>query len=435
MSDQRLTCNRIFRHIYPYSQQNFSGKLTVKGIAGEMWNIYLTRGVLTWATGGVHPKRRWRRQMYLVTGQTPDFKQIDAREECWDYVELSRLSGKQQLSPSQLSEVVRGTLAEIFFDIVQTFEQPLHNLISEERPLVPLKALTGIGDGMQVEADAGVAALPGHRFPMTWMPELSALQQQTQVAWKKWVQLGLYNFSPNLAPAIRNSEELRELTPEKLYRNLEVLLNGNRTIRDVALKTKQDKSQLSVARILSPYIRRKLVVLRRVKDLHVSTSEQLKTKTVTLHTLPLIVCVDSQGDRVPSLKAVAAQAGYVLETLTDSIEALYKLSRGGASVPDLVLLSDRLAPLSAPEFCQVLRRIPRWKNTAIAIYIDAERPDRKRAKRALETGANEYLTADELTAEKLLVIARSSVPEPPSAVNANHPSWRSAFATFGGDLS
>lgn len=432
--DRRLTCNRIFRHLYTYCQQGFSGQLTVGGLAGEQWHIFLTRGVLVWATGGRHQKRRWRRQVYAIDKQKPNFSQIDFNNNpCWDYAELVQLSSQQQLSPEQLNSLLYGIFAEVLFDIVFEFEQPLRDLVSSSQPLVSVRHLAGIGDGMQLLAKPGILISKSHRFPLTLMPDVDTLQQRTQAEWEQWVELGLYKFSPNLAPAIGKTEELRAATSEKTYSFLTKLVDGKRTIRDIALKVKPDRSQLTVGRYLAPFVRRHLITLRRVGDLS-TQQEPVSQKTITISHNQTIVCVDGEMDNRQAIETTLKEAGYAVTTMDDGIEALFQLSRPLANTPDLLLVSDRLTPLTANDLCRTLRRLTAWKHVAIVIYAGEDDVEPERIQHAMTAGATDYLSARNFTIERLVALLRGQVvPTPAPATSPRNNFWQSAFSTFTGN--
>lgn len=404
--DYRLTCNRIFRHLVVYSQQNFTGKLHVPAPNGNGWDIYMTWGKLTWATGGRHPKRRWRRQHYLTTGTTPDFRNIDTTESpCWDYLELSRLS-MGTFGASQVSKIICGTLQEILFDLVQCFEQPLEAFITPQEPLSRIAVLSGIGDGMQVQPSEGVLPSERHRFPPTWMMPVMDLQKETQNAWEEWVGMGLFGITLDEAPVIQNHDKLRAKTSPRVYQNMSALLNGARSFRDIALKIKSSKDQFGAGRALANYIRRGYVTTKAVNDIANSTTPRTPATTIQRRhpahrSLPVVVCMDASGKQQEMFEHLASQAGFAYEGLTHAYEALYKLSQDWFPKPSVIFLSDRLPLLPHCEACRLLQRVERLRQVPIIVYSEAGQDKRARLE-AEKAGATEYLGGDEFSRKRIL---------------------------------
>ncbi|MEO0946782.1 MAG: hypothetical protein AAFY11_01270 [Cyanobacteria bacterium J06641_5] len=399
--DRRLTCNRFFRHLMYYSQQGFSGRLDVKTATGSDWEIYLREGMTLWATGGLHPRRRWRRQLRLATGKQPKLSHLDRAptDPYWDYLELQRLA-LNILSQKQVSAIVQGTLAEIFFDIVQTFELPLASSITKyNQPLLPLSELVGVGDGMQV-IPVSNCYLPDRDLPSTLQPSAFLLQKETQVAWERWVRLGLLTASPDSAPTINDPHRLRTETTSKTYQNLTSLLNGNRTLRDIALRMKRGKDQLIVGSALAPFVRKGLVSFRPIGDL--IESSKAKDSPASEET-PIIVCIDTNSKTHGVMESLAAKAGYAYEALSDGIEALHELRNPEFPTPAIILIAEGSGVLSAPEVCEVLRRVDRLQATPIVVY-SGELHGPQQSQAALNAGATAYLGAREFNPRQLLAL-------------------------------
>lgn len=399
--DYRLTCNRIFRHLTVYGQQNFTGRLHVPAPTGEGWDIYMTWGKLTWATGGPHPKRRWRRQHYLATGTTPNFANIDtSRSRCWDYLELSRLS-MGTLSASQASRIIHGTLQEVVFDLLQVFEQPLAAFATDEEPLTRISALSGIGDGMQMQAEDGVLPSERHRFPPTWMTPIMDLQRELQAGWEEWVQLGLFSVTLNEAPVIQDEERLRSRTSDRVFANMVALLNGQRTFRDVALKIKNSKDQFGGGRALAGYIRKGYVTAKAIGDITSAAPSIAAPPPALRGSLPIVVCLDADTRQQEFLESLICQAGFGYEGITHAYEALYKLSQDWFPKPTLILLSDCLPLLPFDEACQLLQRVERLRQVPIIVYSQ-ESVDSRIKLDAESAGAVDYLCGEDFTRKRIL---------------------------------
>lgn len=355
-------------------------------------------GRITWATGGLHPRRRWRRQLGLATGRKAAFpKAGDGADACWDYWELQHLANSV-LSPNQVSAIVRGVLLEIFFDIVQAFELPLaSNILRSHQPLLPLSKLVGIGDGLQVTPVAQ-GILTARCLPSIWTPSAPLMQQDTQAAWEQWVCMGLLDALPDSAPVVGDRLRLRERTSAKAFQNLVVLLDGKRTLRDIALKLKHGRNQLGVGRALAPYIRQGIVVFRSVGDI---VDREVGRIDRSAAPTPIAVCIESiYGQCGTAIESIATRAGYAYHAMSDGIEALHELLRPSAPTPTLILIAEELTILSAPEVCRIVRRVDRLREVPIVVYSQ-RRCDPRQIQEALRAGASNYLCGPDFCEERL----------------------------------
>lgn len=389
-ADQHVACDRLFRHLLNYSQQGFTGSLGVGDASMPVWTLHFTCGRLAWATGGRHPRRRWRRQVFLATGKKPDLSAIAAIDrEGWDYRELSRLSG-QELAPDAVRAIIYGTLAEILFDLVQACTQPANGA---SRP-----------NTLTVEARHSLLPEVGSLFPPTWLPSIPTLQEHVQQDWKRWVKLGLTHLSLDSAPIVRSREKLSAIAPPKLYDNLIALLNGKRTLRDLALKVKRRKDPIEVARTLAPYAEKNLIAWSHVSDLGVDRQDYA-TRTLELPQRPTAICIDPDPETSRILEALAEEAGYAFEWYASGLEALYKLSIRQDTWPSSLWLADRLPPISGFEACSILRRLDTWQSVPIAVYSPEEQSS-DRWEQAHLSGATEYICGKAFNSSQLLALLR-----------------------------
>ena len=397
--DRRLTCNRIFRHLMFYSQKGFSGRLDIKAANGVGWSICLNEGKIFWASGGLHPRRRWQRQLHLAVGKNPDLFSFNGNntKPFWDYLELQQLA-RHTLSLDQVSSIVQGTLAEVLFDIVQTFELPLAAVAgNRDRPILPVSKLVGFGDGMQV-IPVGEMTLKRYYLSPAWIPSTWLLQKETQAAWEQWVCLGLLDASPDIAPVVSDPRRLQGQVSEKAFQNLMTLLDGKQTFRDIALKMKGCKNQFVAGSALAPYIHRGLVGFHAIGD---ATDNKKQAQSTT--DVPMVACIDTARKTHGLLETLAAKVGCSYEAMIDDIEALYELSRPDFPTPALILIAERLNTHSAQTACQILRRVDRLRSVPIVAYSGG-RYGLQQIRQALSAGATEYLCGGEFNPENLLAL-------------------------------
>lgn len=342
------------------SRMHFTGRLDVR-TSGQQWSLYLYMGRLTWASGGPHPRRRLNR--YL----TQHCPQIDANSitvrlpngvHGQDYQTLAVLVKRQQVTPEQAVAVIRSTIAEVLFDIIQQEET---------------KPVTFKSDAEDV-LDTSLAVVNAEQ-----------LLTEVQQLWNVWRSLGLADHSPNLAPALRHPEQLQEHTSEKVYRMLVSLVDGRRSLRDLAVVTKQDLLQLT--RLLVPLYRKGLIALTKIPDLAVpgmlgqSTSPSAELEDTdpkmglrisgiprgsmtTSSDAALIVCIDDSLRECQAMEKIVIQAGYRFVGIQDSVQALPILLE---QKPSLIFLDLVMPVANGYEICAQIRRVSLFKKTPIVI--------------------------------------------------------------------
>jgi len=394
-SDRRYTCNRIFRHLVFHGRRGFTGKLEIRALDdAPSWQLYLDSGAPSWAAGGIHPRRRWWRQLQQITGKLPDSERIDFSQSGWDFRQLIHLSRKH-LAPQQVRAAISGTYREVLFDIVQEFEQPLADLARQEGPLLQTRHLDGIGDGLLVDVVPEALPYKDHRLPKDWMPAPKTLQQEVFASWARWATLQLWDVPPTTAPVIRAPDQLRAQVSEKTYRNLISLLDGTRTFRDVALKCKPARDLPAIAAALAPHLLSGSLRAEPVGDLDPTGIPALSPTRGSV-----ALCVGGDRAQRRSLSARAREAGYAFETVESGTEALYRLTQPQASLPAVLFVAEAMPLLDGAELCLVLRRLEALQTVPIAIFSRRPR-DRHLTERALRAGATGWLSCDDVANSRL----------------------------------
>lgn len=398
--EQRLTCNRIFRHLIFYQLQKFTGKIKVFTHQGETWSFYFLLGYIIWGTGGRYPVRRWRRQFYTATGKLPKLDQINWNAEAWDCTELRVLTESNSLATEQVQGIVRGTLEEILFDVVQAFEAPIYQSLNVQKSLVPISQLTGIGDGMGLEVQEGVSPDRYYRLPYSMFPDVKELQERTFQNWKKWVNTGLASVSPNQAPLLLEPEKLQYRVSQKVYENMVKGLQGQSSLRDLAFKFKKRGNFLALASAMAPYYEEQLLAFNEIKDLSVDNLSKASYSTLTTandHTdESIFLVIDSSRKNQSLLSAIAQRNGYTFEGISNGINALQKISENPQSKPKAIFASYDMAVIKPAEFCTILRRMELDAPIPIIIYSKQPIPNRE-AQAIIAAGASELTTKSALT--------------------------------------
>ncbi|MBD1823174.1 response regulator [Cyanobacteria bacterium FACHB-DQ100] len=387
------------------SRMHFSGRLDVFG-SGQQWSLYLYMGRLIWATGGPHPHRRWHRYLTQHCPHlSPSAIALPSTTDtlCQDYQALNILAKCQQINPEQAVALIRSTVKEILFDIIQQ---------EETRPVT-------FKTDAQDMPEASLALLNAEHL-------LNEVQQQ----WNTWRSLGFADHSPNLAPVLRHPEQLQEHTPEKLYKMLISLIDGRRTLRDLAMLTKQDLLQFM--RVLVPLYRKGLVALIQIPDLALPGTAQPSTPTsgsiqsnpssnsapqksqpqriissppiAGSNRAPLIACIDDSKRECQLMERILTEAGYQFVGIQDSIQALPVLLE---KKPGLIFLDLVMPIANGYEICAQVRRVSAFKDIPIVILTGSDGIiDRVRAK---FVGASGFL-AKPVDADRVLTVARKALP-------------------------
>ncbi|MER3435360.1 MAG: response regulator [Leptolyngbya sp. ERB_1_1] len=377
------------------SRMHFSGRLDVS-TSGQQWSLYLYMGRLIWATGGPHPRRRWHRYLNQHCPQlSRDAIDLPPNRDtaCQDYHTLTNLVKRQQINPEQAVAVIRSTVIEVLFDIIQ----------QEETKPVTFKS------DAQDMLEASLALLNAEQL-------LNEVQQQ----WNTWRSLGLADHSPNLAPVLRNPEQLQEHAPEKIYTMLVSLVDGRRTLRDLAMLMKQDLLQLT--RVLVPLYRKGLVALIKLPDLtppraaHLnsrSTSGSSKSARLRIASsppltgsseAPVIACIDDSLRECQIMERILTEAGYQFVGIQDSVQALPTLLE---KKPGLIFLDLVMPIANGYEICAQIRRVSAFKEVPIVILTSNDGIiDRVRAKLV---GSSGFL-AKPVDIDRVLAVVRKALP-------------------------
>ena len=360
------------------TQLQYSGKLNIKSSKQRKWVFYYRLGRIVWATGGTHPFRRLRRHMaQYCPAINLDKIQVSSEEismDYWDYHLLKILHQQQKINREQISTIVEHTIAELLFDLAQ---QSHFNLVScerkEEAILEAAMSLTSADISLKI----------------------------MQESWKRWSEAGLANFSPDLAPVLRRSEQLEQMVSPSVYKNFVLLMNGKYSLRDLAVKMKQ--TPLAIARSLLPYVLKGIIELITVPDLPLKVSHQNK-KPVPVQTkapnASLIACVDDSPQVCQMLEQILTPNGLRLIKIQDPLQALPILIE---HKPELIFLDLVMPVASGYEICAQLRRVSLFAETPVIILTGSDGLlDRVRAK---VVGSTDFITKP-VVAEKVMGVIR-----------------------------
>ena len=355
---QQFTPTRQIELFESLKESRFSGQLVISDAQERTWILYLYLGRIVYASGGVHPVRRWRRHVVAYCPERlSHIEDIQlalaniAQEESrisWEYQLLSVWIDRNKITRDQATKVIRATVVEVLFDITQaidvTYESLKDNLLSTRLILI---------DAEQVIKEAN---------------KLHSAWQDAKIA----------DRSPDMAPAIRQPEALRKKTSAQVYQNLSQLLDGKQTLRDLSVRMKRDV--VTVTRSLLPYVQLGLVQLTEVEDIAPPVSTPVAQKLFKRKTPRriTIACIDDSPLICQTMENIVKEAGYNFVSEMDGLRAIAVLL---SRKPDLIFLDLVMPNTNGYEICSQLRKLSFFKNTPIVILTGNDGiVDRVRAK-------------------------------------------------------
>jgi len=404
-TEQKTRIARFINYLMYLTPKQFSGQLKIVNSKKREWKLYFESGRLVWAEGGIHPWRRWRRHLQLfcsdLSEEMPTFLTTDVCHSSQYYI-LVIFRQREQISIDRTLALIESTLIEVLFDLIQ--EDNLGELRINSQPHLLLGEM---------------------EKPLTTLSLYEALEQ-VKPYWDVWCKADLVNYSPNLAPLIKQPEKLKSQTSSLVYERITSVLSKEKTLRDLAVYLKQDLSKLT--RSLMAYVKQGIIELVEVGDISVGiidspnanlqqkqaskTEEQGKENIEISANNPLIACVDDCHLILKVMRKIITKAGYEFVGIQKSIVALSTLIE---TEPDIIFLDVDMPIINGYELCAQIRRIPKLQDTPIVILTGRDGlVDKIRAKLL---GSSEFITKPPemnkvlLTIEKYLDLPEVKVEE------------------------
>lgn len=352
----------LISQIQAIIQSQLNGRIYIRS-ATESWHLDFRVGRLVWASGGHHRFRRWQRSLKRFC---PDLSptQVQLREkelfDHWEYLALTVMLKRQQISREDAVSLSRATLLEVLFDIFQSCDQ--------------LQEISHTSDRQ--------SCLPE---PLGLFSN-SELLGEAQSQFATWQALGLGEVSPNLAPIIRDLAGLSQATSTKTFKTLRTLLQGRLSFRDLTVIMRHDLGVLG--RSLSSYMRREFVATQGLPDLDspfaAPPGQPVPAKSV--ENLPLVFCIDDSPQICYIMEETLRAAGYRCKSIQDSIQALPNLIR---QKPALIFLDLVMPVANGYEICSQIRRVASLRKIPVIILTGNDGVvDRVRAK---AVGATDFM--------------------------------------------
>ncbi|MGB7416869.1 MAG: DUF4388 domain-containing protein, partial [Thermosynechococcaceae cyanobacterium] len=291
-------------HLTNCDDSQFTGRLHIWAGGAQQWHLLFCLGRLLWASGGTHPRRRWLRLMAQhcpqKTMSEQQLRNLDT-ERCGEYEYLIHLARQAEITGQQAARVIRENVTEVLFDILQ------------QEQFGPLSFTTS----HQETPDASLSLIRADQ-----------ILAQTYQEWQAWSGAGFSKMSPNLAPVIRDPQQLVQQLSANTFQTLLRLLDGKHSLRDVACITKQDLPLL--AKALKLYIRRGFVEMVPLHDLQQEPQTEsfdlsIEPETLSPQKVPVIAHVDDNPRESQALSSILAETDHHFVSIQDSIVALPKL--------------------------------------------------------------------------------------------------------------
>ncbi|NJR65171.1 MAG: response regulator [Leptolyngbyaceae cyanobacterium CRU_2_3] len=364
MTTELALTTKIGHALLLLQQQQASGELVIAHgkQTSLQWRLYFYSGRLVYATGGMHPVRRWYRAFKYHCPEQFSVGwliQSQSDQELWEVDLLNQALERGEISPHQFKIIVQAIVQEVIFTVLG-------------QKLIQIRW----NPGKQISQKTVFLSVT------QVMNEVQQLRQQWRESGLGFLQELMSQFSPDLAPVLRNRSQSTETMATK---NMVHLMRGQLTFWDLALELK--RSLPEVLRALTPLIRQGIVELREIADLPAPCSRIEAFHPATNSIKGLIACIDDNPVTIQTIAQILQPYGYeVLSILNPLQDIAILLERK----PNLILLDPDLADTKGYELCTLLRKSPIFQNTPIVILTRQDSViDRVRAKLA---GASEFVS-------------------------------------------
>lgn len=323
----------------------FSGQLIWADSFDREWTFILDRGRTIYATSNHCSINRWRRwvhhfyptfdlHLHCLEDELAEGDRIE-NWNCWEYELLRTWMNQGKISHHNMSCIIQAIFEELLFDLVQA-GNTTHKL-ERSHPINLPPPIPGIND--------------------------EAAFKSVQREWQEWVDAELYSYAANLAPIIKQQQQLYEATSPAVYEMLTTLLDGENTLRDLAIKTQ--RNLLEVGQALQPYLQLGWIKLVAPFEPPIPNPRfKPKVTVIKSATVLTVACIDDSPLICQTLGAVVQAAGYRFIGITEAPRAIATLL---AKKPDLIFLDLVMPETNGYEICSQLRKVSLFRETPIII--------------------------------------------------------------------
>jgi two-component system, chemotaxis family, response regulator PixG len=331
-------------------QRQFSGQLILTSEKERQWTFYLSAGRIIYVSDGIHPVRRWQRNLTIVVPSPPNIPAQSSTWQSslkktspqslrvgWEYQLLCYWLDRQEITLEQATKIIWSSLVEVLFDLNQ-IGKASYELREDES--LGAKVIA-------VEASGAIAL--------------------AEKIWRAWTSANATTYSPHMALAIEHPDKLQKQFSGKQYQSLIELGNGQSALHDLAVRLKRDV--VTVIRLFLPYIEAGSMRLVDISDLPLPVSlpvadETQSTSRTSAFQPPLIACVDDSPLICYFLETIIKQANCRFVAINDPLKAIEILP---TYKPDLIFLDLVMPKVDGYEVCTQLRKLPEFRRTPIVI--------------------------------------------------------------------
>ncbi len=331
-------------------QAGLTGYLTfIHPIKQNQWYFSLYKGQVLYATDNKYFLRRWQRNLVSFLPQINfdpsyvhqlsfDHNRVEPSQTFWEYELLHSWVEQQQITFEQAQELIYSTVTEILFDITQGMEVIC-----------------------RVETDDSLS-------PLLAPISLASVIPEVKKQWQQWQDSMIADRSPNLAPVILQPNQLQKRTATQFYRAWSNLLNGELTLRDLAVTKKIPV--LNIIQFLLPYIQSGIIGLVEVGDAENADNSDTVLMLDEDQQKPLIACIDDSKATTSMIEQIFAIAGYRFMAINNPLEAISSLKE---QQPDIILLDLYMPEMDGYQLCSQLRQDPNFAKTPIIFLTSSDR--------------------------------------------------------------
>ncbi len=321
----------------------FTGQLTFTSKEGVQWFFSMYLGRITYATGGKHPNKRWRRNvssaapkaLHELANFDLSFFNNPSFKANWEYNLLSTLVKKNILVPSQVNKIIKGITSEILFDLTQIMEV---NFDIVQKESVSSTQLAFI--------------------------DTEQLIVEVWQEWQSWQGAKLADRSPNKAPIIRQHDELQKRTSPNTYKIMEKLFNGKNTIRDLHFQLNQD--MVLMTKMMIPYFQLGLIELIDTDD-GVFPWQNIPKKQYSDGQKANIACITDQFPLIEQIKSSVIPFNYVFTSFNHGDFAVISMAQ---EPPNLIFLDLEMMSASAYDLIVKIRNINDFEKIPIILLTN-----------------------------------------------------------------
>ncbi len=331
-------CNKIWNALAVLGQKQATGKLIIDN-GEQQWQIYFCRGLMLYATGGLHQTRRWYRAVSQHCQNLKFNAGLLSNEELWEYQLLKQGITQEQITLEEAKAIIRSSSYEILFSLAN---QPVLNFNWHS-----YQKLTS-----EIVAKLALS-----------LPELKQVLEGVQKLWERWQKMGISDILPEQAPIVKKSVNLQTRLSTASLEAITNQFNGQNTLWDIAVKKKQCLALTT--RTLYHFFKQGLIEVRAVPDLP-SPLEQLRLVYCSTNRTRLpIACIDSTPTTGNFLEQILMPKGYKIEKITDPMEGIGLMAK---KQPELIFMDLVIPNVNGYALCNFLRTAPAYKETPIIIY-------------------------------------------------------------------